>query len=55
MVLGDCFYPPPYHLRGSGDTADYAMMKRLLSERHSWYIDAHSSPRRLSEALAQSG
>jgi glyoxylase-like metal-dependent hydrolase (beta-lactamase superfamily II) len=55
MLLGDCFYPPPYHLRGPDADVDHALIKRLLAERHPWYIDAHSSPRRLSEALAQSG
>jgi glyoxylase-like metal-dependent hydrolase (beta-lactamase superfamily II) len=55
ILLGDSFYPPPYHLRGPEDTVDYGLIKRLLSERHSWYVDAHSPPRRLSEALAQSG
>lgn len=54
-LLGDAFYPPPYHLRTPDDTVDYAMVKRLLSERHNWYVDAHSPPRQLSEALAQSG
>ncbi|TCC09824.1 MBL fold metallo-hydrolase [Kribbella soli] len=54
-LLGDAFYPPPYHLRTPEDTIDYAMVKGLLSERHNWYVDAHSPPRRLSEALAQSG
>ncbi|MEU4604652.1 MBL fold metallo-hydrolase [Kribbella sp. NPDC023972] len=55
ILLGDCFYPPPYHLRAHGDTIDHALVKRLLAERHSWYIDAHSPPRRRSEALAESG
>ncbi|WP_350274185.1 MBL fold metallo-hydrolase [Kribbella sp. HUAS MG21] len=54
-LLGDAFYPPPYHVRTPEDAPDYAMIKRLLSERHAWYVDAHSPPRRLSEALAQSG
>ncbi|MET9270453.1 MBL fold metallo-hydrolase [Kribbella sp. NPDC003557] len=54
-LLGDAFYPPPYHLRGPDDTADYAMIKQFLSEQHAWYVDAHSPPRRLSEALKQSG
>lgn len=24
---------------------DFALAKRLLAERHSWYVDAHSPPR----------
>lgn len=51
-LLGDAFYPPPYHLRTPDDTVDYAMIKQLLSERHDWYVDAHSPPRSRSAALA---
>ncbi|MGY4769242.1 MBL fold metallo-hydrolase [Kribbella sp. CWNU-51] len=51
MVLGDAFYPPPFHLRAPDDTLDYAMVKEFLSERHSHYVDAHSPPRTLSAAL----
>lgn len=54
-LLGDAFYPPPYHLRTPEDTADLAMIKRLLSERHEWYVDAHSPPRRLADAVRESG
>ncbi|MGW6200386.1 MBL fold metallo-hydrolase [Kribbella sp. NPDC055110] len=54
-LLGDAFYPPPYHLRTPDDTLDYAMVKRLLSERHDWYVDAHSAPRSRSAALAETG
>ncbi|MEV0798635.1 MBL fold metallo-hydrolase [Kribbella sp. NPDC050281] len=55
VLIGDAFYPPPYHQRTSEDSADYAMIKQLLSERHDWYVDAHSPPRRRSAALAESG
>ncbi|MEU8223863.1 MBL fold metallo-hydrolase [Kribbella sp. NPDC048915] len=49
-LLGDAFYPPPYHLRTPEGTMDYAMVKRLLAERHDWYVDAHSPPRTRSSA-----
>ena len=45
QLLGDCFYPPPFHLRGEDDTTDFAMVRRLLAERLDWYVDAHSAPR----------
>jgi hypothetical protein len=51
MLLGDAFYPPPFHLRAPDDTLDYAMVKQFLSERHSYYVDAHSPLRTLSAAL----
>lgn len=46
IFLGDCFYPPPRHLRGDNDGPDLAMMRGLLAEGHKWYVDAHSEPRR---------
>jgi glyoxylase-like metal-dependent hydrolase (beta-lactamase superfamily II) len=51
--LGDCFYPPPFHERSESDTTDFRMTRRLLAERHDWYVDAHSAPRRLAAALAE--
>jgi len=53
MLLGDCFYPPPHHLRTETDTADFGMVRRLLGERHAWYVDAHSAPRRLAAAAEE--
>ena len=50
VLLGDCFYPPAFHLREEGDTTDFAMVRRLLAERHTWYVDAHSAPRNLASA-----
>ena len=45
MLVGDCYYPPPFHLRKDTDTTDMALARRLLSERHAYYIDSHSAPR----------
>lgn len=45
VFLGDCFYPPPFHERSDGDTVDQPMIRRLMAERHDWYVDAHSAPR----------
>ncbi|MFI7063506.1 MBL fold metallo-hydrolase [Kribbella sp. NPDC050124] len=45
ILLGDAFYPPPFHLRAESDTIDHGMVKRLLAENHTWYVDAHSVPR----------
>ena len=50
--LGDCFYPPPYHLRRDGDTHDLAMMRRLLRDDVEWYVDAHSPPVGADDAKA---
>ena len=44
MFLGDCFYPPPLHLRTPEDTYDYAMMRSLIREDYDWYVDGHNEP-----------
>ncbi|WP_052590297.1 MBL fold metallo-hydrolase [Luteipulveratus mongoliensis] len=54
-LLGDCFYPPPLHLRSPDDTADVPMLLGLLEEQHEWYVDAHDSPRTLAQARAALG
>jgi glyoxylase-like metal-dependent hydrolase (beta-lactamase superfamily II) len=46
LLLGDCYYPPPVHLRRPGDTHDHAMLRKLLKPPFSWYVDSHSTPRR---------
>ncbi|MGW7683897.1 MBL fold metallo-hydrolase [Kribbella sp. NPDC054772] len=51
-LVGDAFYPPPFHQRTENDTVDYGMVKQLLQEGHDWYVDAHSPPRTRSAALA---
>jgi glyoxylase-like metal-dependent hydrolase (beta-lactamase superfamily II) len=49
LLLGDCFYPPPYHLRQPGDGHDVALIRSLLDDsefgRLDWYVDSHSQPR----------
>ncbi|GAA1586519.1 hypothetical protein GCM10009789_45170 [Kribbella sancticallisti] len=37
-------------LREEGDELDFGIVKRLLTERHAWYGDAHSAPRSLRVA-----
>ncbi|MEU9661600.1 MBL fold metallo-hydrolase [Streptomyces chartreusis] len=47
MLLGDCFYPPPFHLREpgpAGDEIDLPQITALVAERFDWYVDSHSSP-----------
>jgi glyoxylase-like metal-dependent hydrolase (beta-lactamase superfamily II) len=54
ILLGDCYFPPPFHLREEGDGMDLGMVKGLLAERHAWYVDAHSAPRSLRAAGRES-
>ncbi|WP_344179269.1 MBL fold metallo-hydrolase [Kribbella lupini] len=47
MLVGDCYYPPPFHLRTDEDTTDFGMARRLLREGHAYYVDSHSEPRKM--------
>ncbi|MBF9127547.1 MBL fold metallo-hydrolase [Plantactinospora sp. S1510] len=49
-LLGDCFYPPPAHLRAPDDGPDLAMVRDLLSDDYEWYVDSHGEPTTLEQA-----
>jgi len=51
-LLGDCFYPPPLHLRKEGDGVDLDMVRGLLRDDIAWYVDAHSPPWSAADAAA---
>lgn len=42
IFLGDCFYPPPFHLRSEGDTFDMAMLASLVEPAYRLYVDGHN-------------
>ncbi len=44
MFTGDCYYPPPTHLRKPTDTLDMAMIKSLVSNDYDIYVDGHGDP-----------
>jgi glyoxylase-like metal-dependent hydrolase (beta-lactamase superfamily II) len=52
LLLGDCFYPPPLHLREQGDGLDLDMVRSLLHDDIGWYVDAHSPPWSAADAAA---
>ncbi len=50
MFLGDCYYPPPYHLReADDDDLHLPMLEQLAAEHYETYIDGHGNPRTLFE------
>jgi glyoxylase-like metal-dependent hydrolase (beta-lactamase superfamily II) len=56
LFLGDCYYPPPMHLRTPESALDVAMLSSLVSERYAWYVEGHNAPHSraaLRAALAQ--
>lgn len=44
LFLGDCFYPPPMHLRELEDKLDFPMMRSLVDAGIDTYIDGHGDP-----------
>ena len=42
LFLGDCFYPPPLHLRSEDDTFDITMLASLVEPNYRFYVDGHS-------------
>ncbi|MEU1838077.1 MBL fold metallo-hydrolase [Micromonospora chersina] len=52
LLLGDCWYPPPAHLRTPEDGPDLALAASLLDDDVAWYVSAHEDPLPLAEARA---
>lgn len=52
LFTGDCYYPPPIHLREANDTLDYAMIESLADETINVYVDGHGSPLSRAEFLS---
>ena len=44
MFLGDCFYPPPLHLRKPNSAPSFDMLRRLQNEKYSLYVGSHDIP-----------
>lgn len=44
VFLGDCYYPPPYHLRRPDDVPDLDLVRRLVSDDYDWYVESHDVP-----------
>ncbi|WP_349408776.1 MBL fold metallo-hydrolase [Pseudalkalibacillus sp. SCS-8] len=44
LFVGDCFYPPPIHLRKKEDTHSLDILKKLVAEEADLYIHGHGEP-----------
>ncbi len=44
MFLGDCYYPPPLHLRTPESKPSLAMLAALESEKYTLYVEGHDRP-----------
>ncbi|MEV0157414.1 MBL fold metallo-hydrolase [Micromonospora sp. NPDC050686] len=47
LLLGDCCYPPPLHLRAPGDGVDLRLIRRLADTYggYDWFVDSHDHPK----------
>ncbi|WP_406045492.1 MBL fold metallo-hydrolase [Micromonospora sp. NBC_00898] len=52
LLLGDCWYPPPAHLRSPADGPDLAMAHGLLDDDVEWYVSGHDEPLTRAETRA---
>jgi glyoxylase-like metal-dependent hydrolase (beta-lactamase superfamily II) len=51
IFLGDCYYPPPLHLREPDSDISISMLASLEDEAYSLYVDGHSEPMTREELL----
>jgi glyoxylase-like metal-dependent hydrolase (beta-lactamase superfamily II) len=49
LFVGDCFYPPPLHLRDENDTYSLDILKKMYSFSCDTYIHGHGEPTTLSK------
>ena len=44
MFLGDCYYPPPLHLRTPDAAPSLEMLKKLQNDAYHLYVEGHDKP-----------
>jgi glyoxylase-like metal-dependent hydrolase (beta-lactamase superfamily II) len=44
MFLGDCYYPPPLHLREDDSVPSFDMLRNLQDRAYHLYIEGHDKP-----------
>jgi len=51
MFIGDCYYPPPLHLRKPDSATSLDMLRRLQNDAYSLYVEGHDKPFTRTELL----
>jgi glyoxylase-like metal-dependent hydrolase (beta-lactamase superfamily II) len=51
MFLGDCYYPPPLHLREGDPAPSFEMLRRLENPAYHVYVEGHDKPFTHAELL----
>ena len=49
MFIGDCYYPPPLHLRKPDSAPSLDMLRRFKESAYSLYVEGHDKPFTQSE------
>ena len=44
MFIGDCYYPPPLHLRKPDSAPSLDMLRRLQESAYNLYVEGHDKP-----------
>lgn len=44
MFIGDCYYPPPLHLRQPDSAPSLDILRRLQDEAYQLYVEGHDKP-----------
>jgi glyoxylase-like metal-dependent hydrolase (beta-lactamase superfamily II) len=44
MFIGDCYYPPPLHLREMDSAPSFDMLRRLENNAYNLYVEGHDKP-----------
>jgi glyoxylase-like metal-dependent hydrolase (beta-lactamase superfamily II) len=51
MFIGDCYYPPPLHLRKPDAVPSFDMLRKLQNEAYNLYVEGHDKPFTRTELL----
>ena len=51
MFIGDCYYPPPLHLRKPDSAPSLDMLRRLQNDDYNLYVEGHDKPFTSNELL----
>ena len=51
MFIGDCYYPPPLHLRNPDSAPSLDMLRRLQNNAYNLYVEGHAKPFTRTELL----
>lgn len=44
MFIGDCYYPPPLHLRKPDSIPSFNMLRKLQNDAYDLYVEGHDKP-----------